>query len=65
MAISDKKVVGAIKTLTEYCSERQGCQNCILHLYSPSKWECHLDVFDLQDILSNIEAKEKHRGYLQ
>lgn len=64
MAISDKKAVEAARTLAEYCSERQGCQNCILHLYSPSEWKCHLDVFDLQDILSNIEAKRKHHGYL-
>jgi len=65
MAISDKKAVGAIKTLTEYCGEQQGCQNCILHLYSPSEWKCYLDVFGLQDILSNIEAKRKHHGHLQ
>lgn len=65
MAISDKKALEAIKTLTEYCGEQRGCQNCILHLYSPSKWKCSLDAFDLRDILSNIEAKRKHRGYLQ
>ncbi len=39
MEISNKKAVGAIKTLTEYCGEQRGCQNCILHLYSPSKWK--------------------------
>ena len=65
MAISDKKAVEAIKILTEYCAEQRGCQNCILHLHRPSDWDCHLDVFDLRDILSNIEAKWKHRGYLQ
>ena len=65
MAINDKKAVEAIKTLTEYCAEQRGCQNCILHLHRPSNWDCHIDVFDLQDILSNIEAKRKHRGYLQ
>lgn len=66
MAISDKKVVEAVKTLTKYCSEQQGCQNCILHSYSPSEWKCYLNVFDLQDILlSNIESKRKHHGYLQ
>ena len=65
MAISDKKAVEAIKTLTEYCTEQRGCQNCILHLHRPSDWDCHLDVFDLRDILSNIEAKREHRGYLQ
>ena len=64
MAISDKKAVEAIKTLTEYCGEQRGCQNCILHLYSPIRWKCSLDAFDLRDILSNIEAKRKHRGYL-
>ena len=65
MAISDKKAVEAIQTLTEYCGEQRGCQNCILHLHSPSKWKCSLDAFDLRDILSNIEANRKHRGYLQ
>ena len=65
MAISDKKAVEAIKTLTEYCGEQRGCQNCILHLHRPSDWDCHLDVFDLRDILSNIEAKREQRGYLQ
>ena len=64
MAISDKKAVEAIKILTEYCGEQQWCQNCILHLYSPSKWKCSIDALDLRDILSNIEAKRKHRGYL-
>lgn len=64
MSISDKKAVEAAKFLAEYCKEQQGCQKCILHLYSPSDWECHLDVFDLQDILNNIKAKKKHNGYL-
>lgn len=62
--ISDKKVVEAAKVVAEYCKEQSSCQNCIFRLYGCDSWKCHIQAFDLQDVLSNIEAKKKNHGYL-
>ena len=64
MAISSKKALEAAKVIVDFCNEQKGCQNCIFRLYGADHWKCHMYAFDLQDVLSNIEAKKKNRGYL-
>ena len=61
---STKKVLEAVKVVVEYCEEQRGCQNCIFRLYGAEHWKCHIEAFDLQDVLRNIEAKKKNRGYI-
>ena len=31
MSITDKEVLDALKTVSEYCHEHTGCFNCVLH----------------------------------
>ena len=38
--ISDKKLLEAVQVLTDYCRTQRGCQNCILHAYGASEWDC-------------------------
>ncbi len=57
--ISNKKVLDAVKVVTDFCNEQRSCQNCIFRLYGADRWKCHIEAFDLQDVLSNIEAKKK------
>lgn len=64
MAISNKKAVDAARIISEYCKEQRGCQNCIFRLFGAEHWNCHIEAFDLQDVLSNIEAKKKNKGFL-
>ena len=64
MAISSKKALEAAKVIVDFCNEQEGCQNCIFRLYGADHWKCHIYAFDLQDVLSNIEAKKKNHGYL-
>jgi hypothetical protein len=62
--ISNNKALEHAKAIVEYCKEQQGCQNCIFRLYGADHWKCHIEAFELQDVLSNIEAKKKNRGYI-
>lgn len=64
MTRKQKEAVEAAKIVVEYCKEQRSCQNCIFRLYGADHWKCHMYAFDLQDVLSNIEAKKKNRGYL-
>ena len=64
MAISSKKALEAANVIVDFCNEQRGCQNCIFRLYGGDHWKCHMYAFDLQDVLSNIEAKKKNHGYL-
>lgn len=64
MAISNNKALDAAKTIVEFCKEQKSCQNCIFRLYGADHWKCHIEAFDLQDVLSNIKAKKKNHGYL-
>lgn len=57
--ISNKKALESAKTIVEYCHEQGGCQNCIFRKFGCDHWNCHIEAFDLQDVLSNIEAKKK------
>lgn len=69
--ISDKKVLEHAQAIVDYCRERslrddnqRGCQNCILHEYGSSHWDCQMYAFDLREVLGNIEAKKKKHGYI-
>ena len=62
--ISAKKAVEAANVIAEYCKQQRGCQNCIFREFGAESWNCHIEAFDLQDVLWNIEAKKKNRGYL-
>ena len=64
MAISNKKAVESAKVIAEYCKEQRGCQNCIFREFGADSWNCHIDAFDLREVLYNIEAKKKNRGFL-
>lgn len=62
--ISQKKVVKATKIVAEYCQEQKGCQNCVFRLFGCENWHCTIGAFEIRDVLSNIEAKKKHHGYI-
>jgi hypothetical protein len=62
--ISNKKVLEAVKVVTDFCKEQKSCQNCIFRLYGSDHWKCNIEAFDLQDVLSNIEAKKKNNGWI-
>ena len=64
MAISNKRALEAAKVIVDFCNEQKGCQNCIFRLYGSEHWKCHIEAFDLRDVLWNIEAKKKNHGYL-
>ena len=62
--ISSKRALESAQVIADFCKEQRGCQDCIFREYGADSWKCHIDAFDLQDVLSNIEAKKKNRGYL-
>lgn len=62
--VSDKKATEAAKTLIEYCNQQGGCQNCIFRMFGCDHWNCAIGAFEIRDVLSNMEAKRKNRGYL-
>ena len=62
--ISNKKVLDCAKAISDFCKEQSGCQNCIFRMFGSDSWKCYINAFDLQDVLSNIEAKKKNRGWL-
>lgn len=64
MAISSNKAFEAAKIIRDYCNEQKSCQNCIFRLYGCSSWNCAIGAFTLQDVVSNMEAKKKNRGWL-
>lgn len=62
--IRSKKALEAAKVISDFCKEQRGCQNCIFRLHGADHWKCHIESFDLQDVLSNIEAKKKNHGWI-
>lgn len=62
--ISNKKALEAAQVVADFCKEQRGCQNCIFREHGAERWKCHIAAFDIQDVLSNIEAKKKNKGYL-
>ena len=62
--ISNNKAVEAAKVIAQYCNEQRGCQNCIFRQHGADHWNCHIEAFDLQDVLRNIDAKKKNHGFI-
>lgn len=62
--ISNKKALESAKVIVEFCEQQRSCQNCIFRKYGADHWRCHIEAFDIQDVLSNIEAKRKKGGYI-
>ena len=62
--ISNKKAIESARVVSDYCNEQKSCQNCIFREFGEEHWKCHIEAFDLQDVLTNIEAKKKNHGYL-
>ena len=58
--LSSMKALESAKVIVQYCKERKSCQNCIFRLYGSDHWRCHIEAFDLRDVLGNIEAKKKN-----
>lgn len=64
MAISNKKLLEAIETITTFCKEQSCCQNCILRSFGADSWNCCVDTFELSEVMANIEAKKKNKRYI-
>ena len=62
--ISNKKALEAAQVIADYCKEQHSCQNCMFRLFGAEHWKCHIEAFDLQDVLANIKAKKKNGGWL-
>ena len=62
--ISTKKVLEAAQIIADYCKEQYSCQNCIFRLFGAEHRKCHIEAFNLQDVLSNISAKKKNHGWI-
>ena len=62
--ITDRKAIHAAETIIEYCRLQGGCQNCIFRKHASDHWDCHMDAFDLRDVLDNLSAKRKNHGYI-
>ena len=62
--ISNKVALNCAETIAQFCKEQKGCQNCIFRQHGADHWNCHIDAFDLREVLDNIEAKKKNHGYL-
>ena len=62
--MTNKKALEHAQAIVEYCNEQRGCQNCIFRQHGAEHWDCHIYAFDLREVISNIEAKKKHNGYI-
>ena len=62
--ISSKKVLESAKIIVDFCKEQESCQNCIFRLYGCENWHCAIGAFEIQTVLSNIEAKKKNGGFI-
>ena len=62
--ISNNKALEAAKVIVYFCKQQDSCQNCIFREFGSDSWNCHIDSFDIQYVIWNIEAKKKNHGYL-
>ena len=62
--VSNKKALECAEAIAQFCKEQRGCQNCIFRQFGADRWNCHINAFDIREVLRNIEAKKKNRGYL-
>ena len=62
--ITNKKVLEAANIISNYCKEQKGCQNCIFRKFGSENWNCYIQAFEIQDVISNINAKKKNHGFI-
>lgn len=62
--ISSRVALNCAETIAQFCKEQKGCQNCIFRQFGADRWNCHINAFDMREVLDNIEAKKKNHGYL-
>jgi hypothetical protein len=62
--MTDKKALEHAQALVEFCNSQRGCQNCIFRKFGSDHWNCHIEAFNLREVLSNIEAKKKNHGWI-
>ena len=62
--MKDKVAIEHAKTLVDFCNSQQGCQNCVFRAFGSDHWNCHINAFDLRDVVSNYEAKRKNNGWI-
>ena len=62
--ISSKVALNCAETLAQFCKEQRGCQNCIFRQFGADHWNCHINAFDMREVLDNIEKKKRNHGYL-
>lgn len=62
--ISSKVALNCAETIAQFCKEQKGCQNCIFRQFGADHWNCHINAFDIREVLDNIEAKKGNHGYL-
>ena len=61
---SNQKALAAAQTIVDFCHQQKSCQNCIFRLFCADSWKCHIDAFDLKDVLSNISDNNKNHGWI-
>lgn len=67
MAISNKKLLEAVETITTFCKEQSCCQNCISRSFGADSWNCCMmsyNASELSEAMANIEAQKKNGGYI-
>ena len=62
--ISNQKAVDAAQTIVDFCKQQPACQNCVFRKFGTDSWKCHIETFDLQDVLANVKAKKKNGGWI-
>ena len=62
--ISNQKALAAAQTIVDFCHQQKSCQNCIFRQFGANSWKCHIEAFDLRDVLANIKAKKKTGGWI-
>lgn len=62
--MTNKQALEHAQAIVSYCKARNSCQNCIFRQHGAENWRCHIQAFDLDDVLRNIAAKKKNGGYL-
>lgn len=62
MAISNKKLLEAVETISTFCEEQPSCQNCILQSFCADGWDCCMmlcNASELSEAMANTKAKKR------
>lgn len=60
MAISNKKLLEAVETISTFCEEQPSCQNCVLRIFCADG--CCMMLYntsELSEAMTNAEAKKR------